>query len=177
MEPAAGGARKRRTLVMRWRFLCRAGLLAGLVLAAWTLDQRPALAQQWGACFVGRDHAGQPAQVALQVERYGDSFEIFGRIASPTVGQLRFKADGHSGAGRLFSDHEYESGALYINVLDLNETAFVLEVEGYGVFQFERSGCGRFPIPRPHSRGQAPVHMLGRTQHPAGGPNEACDSR
>lgn len=122
-------------------FLCRAGLVAGLVLAASMQGQPPALAQQWGACFVGADHAGQPAQVALQVERYGDWFEIFGSIVSATVGQLRFKADGHSGAGRLFSGHEDEAGALYISVLDLNEQAFVLEVEGYGVFQFARSDC------------------------------------
>jgi hypothetical protein len=128
-------------MVMGWTFLCRAGLIAGLALAGLMLDQRAALAQQWGACFAGPDYAGQPAQVALQVERYGGWFEIFGRIASATVGQLRFKADGHSGAGRLFSGHEDEAGALYISVLDLNEQAFVLEVEGYGVFQFARSDC------------------------------------
>ena len=101
----------------------------------------PAAAQQWAACFAGQDYTGAPTQVAVFAERYNDWFEIGGQIRSASIGLLRFKADGHSGAGRLFSGHEYESGALYIHVLDLNENVFVLEVESYGVFQFRRANC------------------------------------
>lgn len=121
--------------------LCRAGAFAGLALAVLASDPGRADAQQWSACFAGRDHLGQPTHVVVLVERYNDWFEIAGQITSSSVGRLRFKADGHSGAGRMFSGHEHEAGGVYIDVLDLNDAAFVLEVEGYGVFRFQRSRC------------------------------------
>lgn len=102
----------------------------------------PALAQQQSGCFAGRDHLGAPAKVYVSVERYGDWFEIAGQIYSSGANQIyKFKADGHSGAGRLFGGHEYEAGALYINVQNLTEAEFVLQVESYGVFHFRRSPC------------------------------------
>jgi hypothetical protein len=116
----------------------RADLMAVAVLALAAIAPVPATAQQWSACFVGQDYTGAPTQIAVFAERYNDWFEIGGQM---NIGLMRFKADGHSGAGRLFSGHEYESGALYIQVLDLNENLFVLEVEGYGVSQFRRANC------------------------------------
>ena len=115
-------------------------LLALLVAATLTLPLA-ARAQQRG-CFVGVDPLGQPAGVILQVERFGDWFEISGQLHSTGTGQTyRFKADGHSGAGRLYSRHEYETGAVYIQVLELTQTDFILEVEGYGIFRFPRRPC------------------------------------
>jgi hypothetical protein len=116
----------------------RADLMAVAVLALAAIAPVPATAQQWSACFAGQDYTGAPTQIAVFAERYNDWFEIGGQM---NIGLMRFKADGHSGAGRLFSGHEYESGALYIQVLDLNENLFVLEVEGYGVSQFRRANC------------------------------------
>jgi hypothetical protein len=123
--------------------MCRlkAGLIPLGVLAVVALASAPGAAQQWSGCFVGQDYTGAPTQIAVFAERYNDWFEIGGQIHSASIGLLRFKADGHSGAGRLFSGHEYEAGALYIHVIDLNENVFVLEVEGYGVFQFRRANC------------------------------------
>ncbi len=115
-------------------------LLALLVTV--TLTAPLATSAQQRGCFVGVDQLGQPAGVILQVERFGDWFEISGQIHSTGTGQTyQFKADGHSGAGRLYSRHEYEAGAVYIQVLELTETDFILEVEGYGVFRFQRRPC------------------------------------
>jgi hypothetical protein len=122
-------------------FGIRADLMSVAVLALAAIVPVPAAAQQWSACFAGQDYAGAPTQIAVFAERYNDWFEISGQIYSTSIGRMRFKADGHSGAGRLFSGHEYESGALYIQVRDLNESVFVLEVEGYGVFRFRRANC------------------------------------
>jgi hypothetical protein len=101
-----------------------------------------AAAQQQSGCFSGRDHFGFPARVYLTAEQYGDWFEIYGQIHSTGSGQTyQFKADGHSGAGRVFTGHEYEAGAAYIQILDLNPSTFVLRVDGYGVFRYQRSQC------------------------------------
>ncbi len=102
----------------------------------------PVYSQQWSGCYLGRDHLGHAAWASVSAERYGAWFEIFGHIQSGGTGQAyRFKADGHSGAGRLYSRHEYEAGAVYINVLDLSQSDFVLQVEGFGTFRFRRSPC------------------------------------
>ncbi len=122
-------------------FGMRANLMAVAVLALAAIAPVPAAAQQWRACFAGQDYTGAPTQIAVFAERYNDWFEIGGQIYSTSIGRMQFKADGHSGAGRLFSGHEHESGALYVRVLDLNENVFVLEVEGYGVFRFRRANC------------------------------------
>jgi len=116
-------------------------MLLALLVAATLTAPLAASAQQRG-CFVGVDQLGQPAGVILQVEHFGDWFEISGQIHSTGTGQTyRFKADGHSGAGRLYSRHEYEAGAVYIQVRELTETDFILEIEGYGVFRFRRQPC------------------------------------
>lgn len=113
-----------------------AALLIGLLCCA------QAAAQQQSGCFSGRDHLGYPALVFVTAERYGDYFEIYGQVRSSGTGQVyRFKADGHSGAGRVFSRHEYESGATFIRILELNQSVFVLQVDGYGVFRYQRSQC------------------------------------
>lgn len=109
--------------------------------AAWLIASN-AIAQQQSGCFHGKDHLGYPAKVYVSVERYGDWYEVSGMIYSSGEDRVyRFKADGHSGAGRLFERHEYESGALYISVRELTEDAFALEVESYGVFYFRRTRC------------------------------------
>ena len=119
-----------------WRF--SVGVVM-LFLLTWCAA---APAGQQSGCFSGRDHLGHPARVFLMVERYGDWFEVWGQVHSSGTGQTyQFKADGHSGAGRMFSRHEYESGAAYIQILHLDESAFVIRVDGYGVFQFQRSHC------------------------------------
>ena len=101
-----------------------------------------AAGQKRSGCYLGKDHFGSSAKVFVTVERYGDWFEVAGQIRSTGAGRIyRFKADGHSGAGRLYTQHEFESGAVYINVLDLTETTFVLQVESYGVFHFQRARC------------------------------------
>lgn len=116
-------------------------LAASITLCA-LLAAPIASAQQNSGCFSGHDHLGHPARVFLSVERYGDWFEIAGQIQSAGTGQTyRFKADGHSGAGRIFARHEYESGAAFIQIIDLNQSIFVLQVDGYGVFRYQRSRC------------------------------------
>lgn len=102
----------------------------------------PLQAQQKSGCFMGRDSLGQPAKAWVHVERYGDWFEIYGQIYSSGENQTyRFKVDGHSGAGRLFQRHEFEGGAVYMDILNLSEQEFVFQVEGYGRFRFRRTPC------------------------------------
>jgi len=117
------------------------------LLAAFSLPRPPqssisheAQAQQQSGCFAGPDQFGKPAKVFLAVERWGDWFQITGEIYGANR-VYRFGADGHSGAGRLYERHEYEAGAASINVTTLTASEFVLEVEGYGVFHFKRTGC------------------------------------
>ena len=113
--------------------------LAVLLAAAGIPDAR---AQQWQACYVGGDLAGGRAFAAVTAERYGDWFEVRGRIRSTARGRVySFKADGHSGAGRMFARHEYESGAVYVRIRDLSESRFVMEVQGHGVQHLRRTKC------------------------------------
>lgn len=100
-----------------------------------------AQAQQQQGCFVGRDHTGGSAALWLSTERYGDYYGILGALRSVTVGTMRIKADGWSGAGRMFRGHEYESGALYIQISDYTGSSLVLWVEGYGRFPFRKTRC------------------------------------
>ncbi|GEM_PF-6976270 len=117
--------------------IARTALSLSLLLLSFT-----AAAAQQSGCFSGRDHLGQPARVFLTAERHGDWFEIYGQIYATGTGQVyRFKADGHSGAGRVYSRHEYESGAAYIQIRQLDQAVFVVEVDGYGVFRYQRSSC------------------------------------
>jgi hypothetical protein len=116
--------------------------LFAVLLGAAIATSHEGWAQQQSGCFERPDQFGQPAKVFLAVERWGDWFQITGQIYSSGANRLyRFGADGHSGAGRLYERHEYEAGAAYINVRTLTESDFVLEVEGYGVFHFKRTGC------------------------------------
>ncbi|TDJ72389.1 MAG: hypothetical protein E2O38_04870 [Proteobacteria bacterium] len=108
------------------------------------LTAQTVFAQQQSGCFAGSDHLGSPAKVFVSVERYGDWFQISGQIYSSGANSIyNFTADGHSGAGRLYQRHEYESGALYVQVQNLTETDFVLGVESHGVFHFRRASCYR----------------------------------
>lgn len=101
-----------------------------------------AIAQQQNGCFIGKDHLGYPAKAYVSVEHYGDWYEIAGQIYSSGANRVyRFKADGHSGAGRLYGGHEYEAGALYISLQKLTDSDFVLQVESYGIFYFRRTRC------------------------------------
>ena len=77
----------------------------------------------------------------LAQERYGDYYGIFGVIRSAAIGTMQVKADGWSGAGRMFRGHEYESGALYIQISDYTGSSLVLSVEGYGSFPFQMTRC------------------------------------
>lgn len=113
-----------------------------VILGAAIAADPKAAAQQRSGCFVGKDHLGYPAKARVSVERYGDWYQITGQIYSSGANRVyRFNADGHSGAGRLYERHEYESGAIHISVQDLTETDFVLQVESYGVFHFRRTRC------------------------------------
>ena len=106
------------------------------------MTSQEAAAGQWSACFIGKDTLGHPAKAFVSAERYGEYFEITGQIYSSGYGRVyKFSADGHSGAGRLYQRHEYESGAIYITVLNLTETDFVIEVESYGVLRYRRGRC------------------------------------
>lgn len=117
-------------------------LLAGAVLMAAVWPLSVARAEQWSGCFVGSDLAGGQAFAAVGAERYSDWFEIMGQIQSTGMGRVyNFKADGHSGAGRLYVGHEYEAGAVYVQILDLSDRHFALEVEGHGVLRLERTSC------------------------------------
>lgn len=116
--------------------------LVVIILGAAIAAGPKAIAQQQSGCFIGKDHLGYPAKVYISVERYEDWYEIAGQIYSSGANRVyRFKADGHSGAGRLYGGHEYEAGALYINVQELTESDFVLQVETYGIFYFRRARC------------------------------------
>ena len=101
----------------------------------------PVAAQQSQGCFVGADAVGAPAQLVLQAEQYGESFEVWGQVSSPTIGVMQIKADGWSGAGRLFRGHEGEAGALYVQITDFTAQGLVLQVEGYGSFPFRAVAC------------------------------------
>lgn len=118
-------------------------ILAVVVIVGATFAVAPnATAQQQSGCFVGKDHLGYPSKVYVSVERYNNWYEVAGQIYSSGANRVyKFKADGHSGAGRLYEGHEYESGALYISVQKLTESNFVLQVESYGVFYFRRARC------------------------------------
>ena len=93
------------------------------VLSALAL-QGPAAAQQAQACYVGQDYQGGQATLRLISERYGDSFEIYGTFRSAAVGTMQLKADGWSGAGRMFRGHEFESGAIYIQISEYTGQSF-----------------------------------------------------
>jgi hypothetical protein len=120
------------------RQIMLSGLAALLLITGWS---ELAQAQQQQACFIGNDHTGGPARLLLVAERYGDYFELFGRLSSSAVGTMQLKADGWSGAGRMFRGHEYESGALYIQISDYTGSSFILSVDGYGRFQFRQTRC------------------------------------
>ena len=102
---------------------------------------KDAVAQQTQGCFVGQDQYGAPVQMFLQAERYGDYFEIYGRLQSQNIGMMQLKADGWSGAGRMFRNHEYEGGAVFIEISNYTGSSLVLSVDGYGSFQFRASPC------------------------------------
>ncbi len=97
--------------------------------------------QQEQGCFVGSDHTGGSAMLRLAAERYGEYYEIFGTVRSAAVGTMQLKADGWSGAGRMFQGHEYEGGARYIQISDYTGSSLVLSVEGYGSYSFRRTRC------------------------------------
>ena len=116
-------------------------MFAALLLSI-AVPNSNALAQQQSGCFAGQDYLGYPAKAFVNVERYGDWFQIYGQIySSGTNTMYRFSVDGHSGAGRLYQRHEYESGAVYMDILNLTENEFVFELESYGRFLFERTQC------------------------------------
>ncbi len=100
-----------------------------------------ARAQQAQACYVGQDYQGGQAILRLFSERIGDYFEIYGVFQSAAAGTMQLKADGWSGAGRMFRGHEYEADAIYIKISDYTGASLVLGVEGYGRFPFQQTPC------------------------------------
>ncbi len=110
-------------------------VLAGLAMPG------GAQAQQAQACYVGQDYQGGQAILRLISERIGDYFEIYGVFQSSAVGTMQLKADGWSGAGRMFRSHEYEAGAIFIQISDYTGAGLVLGVEGYGRFPFQQTAC------------------------------------
>ena len=112
-----------------------------LLVAAFAAWPGLARAQQAQACYMGEDYQGGPAILRLVSERLGDSFEIYGVFQSAAVGSMQLKADGWSGAGWMFRRHEYESGAIFIQISDYTGSSLVLGVEGYGRFPFRQTPC------------------------------------
>lgn len=112
-----------------------------IVIACIGLASGPLSAETSQGCFSGRDATGQPAWMALTAERYGDYYEIYGQISTTGSGTFLIKADGWSGAGRMFRRHEGEADALYIMITDYTGNSLVLEVEGYGRFPFRAVSC------------------------------------
>ncbi len=100
-----------------------------------------ARAQQAQACYMGEDYQGGQAILRLVSERIGDFFEIYGLFQSAAVGTMQLKADGWSGTGRMFRSHEYETGAIFIQISDYTGASLVLGVEGYGRFPFRQTPC------------------------------------
>lgn len=98
-------------------------------------------AQTSHGCFAGQDASGQPAWMALTAERYGDYYEVYGQVSTTGFGEFRIKADGWSGAGRMFRRHEGEADAVYIKITDYTGSSLVLHVEGYGSFPFTVTPC------------------------------------
>lgn len=123
--------------------MTRRPALASVLIAMLAASAGPkaGVAQQTRDCFVGEDQYGAPVRMILQAERYGDSFEVYGRLQSQNIGTMQLKADGWSGEGRMFRDHEYEGGAVYIEILNYTGSSLVLNVGGYGSFPFRASPC------------------------------------
>ncbi|MBK6512382.1 MAG: hypothetical protein IPG06_24995 [Haliea sp.] len=111
-------------------------IIVGLGLGA-----LPVAAQTQQGCFSGLDATGQPAWIALTAERYGDYFEIYGQIKTTANGVFQLKADGWSGAGRMFRRYEGEADALYISITDYTGSSLMLHVEGFGSFPFQAVAC------------------------------------
>ncbi len=102
----------------------------------------PALAQQQSGCFTGKDLDGYTVNAFVSVEQYGDWFQIYGQIYSAAENILyKFSADGHSGAGRMYQNHEYEAGAMYIDISNLTEQGFELNIDSYGSVSLQRTEC------------------------------------
>jgi hypothetical protein len=99
------------------------------------------LAETSQGCFAGYDASGQPARISLTAERYGDYYEVYGQITTTSFGVFRIKADGWSGAGRMYRRHEGEAGAVYININNFTGSSFQLDVDGYGRFPFRAVSC------------------------------------
>lgn len=115
-------------------------LVLVFVLSAGTFSM-PLSAESVRGCFAGRDASGQPARMSLTAERYGQYYEVFGQISTTSFGVFRIKADGWSGAGRMFRNHEGEAGAIYIKISDYSGSSLVLHVDGYGRFPFQAVAC------------------------------------
>lgn len=115
--------------------------LTGAMLVFTALLSRSIAAETAQGCFAGTDATGQPARMFLIAERYGQYYEVFGQLVTISFGTLRIKADGWSGAGRLFRNHEGEADALYIRISEYSGTSLVLSVEGYGRFPFRAVPC------------------------------------
>jgi hypothetical protein len=115
--------------------------IARIIVVGLSLEALPLAAQTQHGCFSGRDATGQPAFIALTAERYGDYFEIYGQITTTANGVFQLKADGWSGAGRMFRRYEDEAGSLYISITDYNGSSLMLHVEGFGSFPFQAASC------------------------------------
>jgi hypothetical protein len=115
--------------------------MAPLVAVGLGLGTLPLAAQTQQGCFSGQDATGQPAFIALTAERFGEYFEIYGQISTTSNGVFQLKADGWSGAGRMFRQYEGEAGAQYINISDYTGSSLMLHVEGFGSFPFRAVSC------------------------------------
>lgn len=111
------------------------------MLVATSIYSVSSAADEMSGCFTGQDQLGATTRMALRAERIGDYFEIFGQVMSPNIGVMKIKADGWSGAGRMYYQHEYESGAYYIKISNYSASGLLLEVKGFGHFPFYTSAC------------------------------------
>ncbi|MGF1446625.1 MAG: hypothetical protein ACFBRM_10550 [Pikeienuella sp.] len=100
----------------------------------------PALSETSRRCFVGQDAGGGAVRMALEEFRARHFWEYTGRVSSTTAGVWQIKADGHSGAGRIFKRHEYDNTARFIQLTRRGE-GVSLAVEGWGTVILGPTRC------------------------------------
>jgi hypothetical protein len=110
------------------------GVFAGLANAAWGQESGP-------FCFRGNDALGGESTMELRVARAGQFFEYFGQIGSENFGQANIKIEGNSGTGKIYTGHEYESGAIVVNVVNYDRSSFDLKVGDFGIYRYTLVPC------------------------------------
>lgn len=115
----------------------RAALFASTLFAAF-----PAAGVESGPfCFQSTDALGGVSDTALYFAQSASFFEIFGRIGSENFGKANIKVEGYSGAGKIYKEHEYESGAIFVAMSQLTGSSFQLKIGDYGTYVYTAVPC------------------------------------